>query len=220
LGESEKKMKKLKSMFITLTPEKRLYKLDKPVIAITGGIATGKSSVTEILTSQGFKIIDADKLVKGIYQTQDSVDYVKDNIPGAYSDGGINFKTLRELFFKSPEIKKKIEDFIYPNLKEAFLKEALSMPHQDFYLYDVPLLFERGIDSKVDLIIVVYAPRETQIQRVIERDHCSPELAKKILDEQMDIEEKRTKANFIIKNQGSKKELAVEVDKLLLELMN
>jgi dephospho-CoA kinase len=89
-----------------------------------------------------------------------------------------------------------------------------------FYIYDVPLLFERGIDSKVDLIIVVYAPRETQIRRVIERDHCSPDLTKKILNEQMDIEEKRTKANFIIKNQGSKKELAVEVDQLLLELMN
>ncbi len=213
-------MNKLKSMFVKLTPEKRLYQLDKPVIAITGGIATGKSSVTEILRSKGFKIIDADKLVKGIYQTLEAVDFVKRNIPEAYSDEGINFKTLRELFFKSPEIKKKIEDFIYPNLKEAFLKEALSLPQQDFYIYDVPLLFERGIDSKVDLVVVVYAPRETQIQRVIERDQCSMELAKKILDEQMDIEVKRSKANFIIKNQGSKKELAVEVDQLLLELMN
>jgi dephospho-CoA kinase len=158
--------------------------------------------------------------VKGIYQTPEAVDFVKRNIPEAYSDGGINFKALRELFFKSPEIKKKIEDFIYPNLKEAFLKEALSLPQQDFYIYDVPLLFERGIDSKVDLVIVVYAPRETQIQRVIERDQCSLEIAKKILDEQMDIEVKRSKANFIIKNQGSKKELTVEVDQLLLELMN
>jgi dephospho-CoA kinase len=213
-------MKKLKSIFAKLTPEKRIYQLDKPVIAITGGIATGKSSVSEILNSKGYKIIDADKLVKGIYQTQEALDFVKSNIPEAYSDGGINFKTLRELFFRSNEIKKRIEDFIYPNLKAAFLKEAASILNQDFYIYDVPLLFERGIDSKVDVVVVVYASRETQIHRVIERDHCSPELANKILDEQMDIEVKKTRANFIIKNQETKKELAVEVDQLLLELMN
>jgi dephospho-CoA kinase len=213
-------MKKLKSMFVKLTPEKRLYQLDKPVLAITGGIATGKSSVSEIMTSKGFQVIDADKLVKSIYQTPEAIHYIKNNIPAAYSVGRIDFKILRELFFKSSETKKLIEDFIYPNLKEAFLKETISITNQDFYFYDVPLLFERGLDSQVDLSIVVYTPKETQINRLIERDHCPLPLANAILSEQMDIELKRTKADFIINNFGTKKELAVEVDKLLLQLMN
>ena len=145
-------------------------------------------------------------------------EYIQMNIPEAFSEEGIDFRKLRELFFESPEIKKSIEEFIYPNLKDAFLKEASTMTQQNFYIYDVPLLFERGIDVKVDAIIVVYAPKEIQIERVIQRDRCSRDLAEKILSEQFDIESKKTKGDFVISNVGSKNELAAEVDKLLLQL--
>jgi dephospho-CoA kinase len=218
LGESKKEMKQLKSQFHKLKSENRLFGLTKPVIAITGGIATGKSSVTEILRRKGLGIIDADKLVKSIYQTKKAEEFIQMNIPEAFSETGIDFRKLRELFFESPEIKKSIEEFIYPNLKDAFLKEASTMTQQNFYIYDVPLLFERGIDVKVDAIIVVYAPKEIQIERVIQRDRCSRDLAEKILSEQFDIESKKTKGDFVISNVGSKNELAAEVDKLLLQL--
>ncbi len=213
-------MKELKLHYHKLKSENRLFGLKKPVIAITGGIATGKSSVTELLRAKGLGIIDADKLVKSIYQTREAEEYIKKNIPEAFSEAGIDFRRLRELFFESPEIKKSIEEFIYPNLRDAFLKEASAMNQQNFYIYDVPLLFERGIDLKVDVIIVVYAPRDIQIERVVQRDQCSRDLAEKILTEQIDIELKKTKGDFVIHNVGSKNELAVEVDKLLLQLLS
>ncbi len=213
-------MKELKSNYHKLKSENRLFGLTKPVIAITGGIATGKSSVTELLRSKGLGIIDADKLVKSIYQTKEAEEYIKKNIPEAYSKAGIDFRRLRELFFESQEIKKSIEEFIYPHLKDAFLKEASAMNQQNFYIYDVPLLFERGIDLKVDVIIVVYAPKEIQISRVVQRDQCSRDLAEKILKEQLDIELKKTKGDFVIHNVGSKYDLAAEVDKLLLQLLS
>lgn len=211
---------KLKTKFNKLSPAQRLYGLDKPIIAITGGIATGKSTVSESLNAKGYQVIDADKLVKAIYNTTQAKEFIRENVPEAYYEEGINFKRLRELFFSSEEIKKLIETFIYPNLKAAFLKEASGSSNQEFYIYDVPLLFERGLDSKVDLIIVVYAPKHIQIKRLIERDHCSLDTAEKILLEQMDIEQKVLKADFVIKNMSSKNDVAVEVDKLLLHVLN
>lgn len=212
-------MKSLRQEFVKLQQDSRLYHLDKPIIALTGGIATGKSTVTKRLEAKGIKIIDADALVKNIYSRQESQDFIRQNFPDVWKDDSIDFKVLREIFFKNPKVKEQVEGFIYSRLPQAFKKAAMEIQNQNFYVYDVPLLFERNLDTKVDLKIVVYAPRKVQMARLVERDGTKEEIRNKILMGQMDIEEKRLKADFVIDNSGSMTELAAEVDSLLQQIL-
>lgn len=212
-------MKNLKPKFIKLEPGFRLYNYDKPIIALTGGIATGKSTVTKLLEAKGLKVIDADQLVKSIYQKQETKDLIKTTFSDVWVNNEINFPKLRELVFQNPKVKELIEGFIYARLPEAFREATAKITDQDFYIYDVPLLFERNLDTKVDLKLVVYAPRSVQLARLIDRDGSKEEIGNKILDAQMDIEEKKEKADFVIDNSGSTVELAAEVDQLLQQIL-
>lgn len=212
-------MKKLNPKFITLTPDFRLYNFEKPIVALTGGIATGKSTVTKILEAKGFKFIDADLLVKNIYKTDEAKQFIRTHFSEAWVNNEINFAKLRELVFSNPKIKEVIESFIYARLPDAFREASSKIKNQDFFLYDVPLLFERGLDTKVDLKIVVYAPREIQLARILDRDGTKEEIANKILDQQMDIEEKKEKADLIINNSSSMAELAADVEALLNQIL-
>lgn len=212
-------MKKLKKKFIKLTPDYRLYNFDKPIIAFTGGIATGKSTVTRMLEARGFKFIDADLLVKNIYKTDESKQFIQTYFPEAWINNEINFTKLRELVFSNPKIKEVIETYIYARLPSAFREAAAKITNQDFYLYDVPLLFERDLDKKVDLKIVVYAPRKIQLARIIDRDGTKEDIANKILDLQIDIEDKKAMADIVVDNSRTEAELAASVEELLLQIL-
>lgn len=212
-------MKKLNKKFIKLTPDYRLYNFDKPIIAFTGGIATGKSTVTRMLEAKGLKFIDADLLVKNIYRTEESRQFIQTYFPEAWINNEINFAKLRELVFSNPKIKDVIETYIYARLPMAFREAASKITNQDFYLYDVPLLFERDLDKKVDLKIVVYAPRKIQLARIIDRDGTKEDIANKILDLQMDIEDKKDMADIVVDNSRTEAELAASVENLLLQLL-
>ena len=213
-------MKELKKEFIKLTPTERLYHYDRPVIALTGGIATGKSTVTKLLEGRDLKIIDADQLVKSIYAGDEAKNFIRTNFPTAWVNGNIDFKKLRELFFQDKKVQETVEGFIYQRLPEAFRKAAEKITDQRFYIYDVPLLFERNLQESVDFTIVVYAPRAVQLERLIQRDQMTPESAKSILDKQMDIEEKKSKADVVIDNSGTIEELGPEVDRLLRDILS
>ncbi len=213
-------MKKLKSKFYKLKPQERLYQYDRPLVAITGGIATGKSTVTRILEQKGLKIIDADQLVKSIYSLQETRKYIQTEFPEVWENNEINFIKLRALFFQNQKVKESIEAYLYKRLPDAFQKAAQQVLDQDFYLYDVPLLFERNLHQQVDLTIVVYAPENIQLARLIDRDQMKQDAAIRILKAQMDIEEKKGLADFVINNSGTLVELAAEIDSLLLQIID
>jgi dephospho-CoA kinase len=212
-------MKQLKKEFTRLKPNERLYGFDRPVVALTGGIATGKSTASAMLKDAGLKVIDADQLVKSIYASEDAQQFIQKEIPPAWQNNTIHFPTLRKIVFENLEYKTRVENFIYQRLPEAFKAAACSMTSQDFLLYDVPLLFEKNLDKKVDLSILVYAPKETQLERLIKRDQNPKDLAEKIITQQMSIEEKKKLADLVIQNNGSYEDLAAEVQKLLLQIL-
>lgn len=208
----------LKTSFITKTKEQRLYQMEKPVIGLTGGIASGKSTVSKMLISKGLKVIDADQLVKSIYQSKEAKDYIKNHYPKAWINEAIDFKELRKLFFQDQNIKSDIERFIYQRLPQAFLTACQESRDQDFIIYDVPLLFEKGLDKLVDASVLVYSPKEIQRQRLMDRDGHLEEMADQILAHQMPIDEKKQKADLIIDNSGSLEELAAEVEHFLQQV--
>lgn len=211
---------KLKEKYIKLNSQNRLHGLNIPVIGLTGGIATGKSTVAKFLRSKGLPLLDADELVKNIYAKVETKNFVKENFPKAVHQDSIHFPTLREIFFNEPQAKIEIESFIYQRLPQAFLEALTKLGNPNFIIYDVPLLFEKKLNPLVDLSVVVYAPRNIQKARLMRRDGILDEMAQNILNHQEDIEDKKLKADFLIDNSLSETELAEEINQFLRKILH
>ncbi len=169
------------------------------VIIITGGICTGKSTVCKIFEKNGYEIIDADKIAHRLLdENKESIGklfgkkYIKNN--------KIDRKGLGQLIFSDTEKKKELEDFLHPKIRKEIKKESerLQSIHKK-YLIDIPLFFE-SVGYKADVIIVVYAPKKVQLNRLMERECLRKDEALKRIISQMDIEEKRKLADLVIDN--------------------
>lgn len=211
-------MKNLKAKWITKNQQTRLYQIPVPIIGLTGGIGTGKSTVAEILREKNIPVIDADKLVKNIYQKRETLEFIAKHFPDIIEDGMIVFKKLREIVFVDSRAKKLVEDFIYAHLPAEFKKAYSAFQNPPFVVYDVPLLFEKKLNEFVDLSVCVYAPKHVQTERIISRDKSSSELAAKMLESQMDIDEKKHLSNLIITNTEDLEVLKKSVEQFLQEI--
>jgi dephospho-CoA kinase len=209
-------MHKLKSLHIKLTSQNRLYKSEVPIIGLTGGIATGKTTICDILKENGHFIIDADKLVKEIYAQSKTVQFIQQECPSAVKSNEINFASLRKSFFTDSELKEKIEQYIYSQLPAVFKRVLSKRGQQQVVIYDVPLLFEKKINMLVDLTISIYVPVETQFSRLLKRDNITKDLANKIISSQMPVDEKIKLSDYVLDNTADLETLEVEV----LNLMN
>jgi dephospho-CoA kinase len=207
--------KKLKNNLVKLSADKRLYQIPVPIIGLTGGIGTGKSTVAASLRKHGFAVIDADQNVKLVYQKPETLIFIKKHFLAAVHNEQIDFKKLREIVFINQDAKQLIEDYIYQHLPGVFLEAYKMFNNPEVIIYDVPLLFEKQLHLLVDVSVCVYAPREVQIQRLMARDHSTRDLAEKILSNQLDIEEKKKLSDFIIENTGDIHLLEHKVEEFL-----
>lgn len=211
---------KLKAEWNKLSPGKRLHGLNVPVIGLTGGIATGKSTVSKMLSDRGLPVINADLLVKDIYARQDTRDFIRNNYPDVIKGSEIDFRLLREKFFTAPVVKEEIEAFIYARMKEAFDNAYKKLGRPSLVVYDVPLLFEKHLESAVDMKVLVYAPAKIQRARLMERDGHEENMARTIMESQMDIEAKKDKSDFVIDNSATLEDLAEEVNQFLRQIQD
>jgi dephospho-CoA kinase len=209
----------LKPEFQKLTPKSRLYQLPVPIIGLTGGIASGKSTVAEILSQKGLAMINADQLVKDIYALPETLEFLNLHHPEVLKAKKIDFRMLREKVFKNPEVKTQIEKFIYQRLPAAFMNAYHKLQDPKLVVYDVPLLFEKNLESLMDVSVLVYAPRNIQRTRLMSRDSIAEELAESILKQQMDIEDKKQRAEFVINNSLTKEELTEEIEQFLRQIV-
>ncbi len=210
---------KLKEQYITKTSEQRLYQCEVPLIGITGGIATGKSCVSQILRENSHPLIDADEMVKEVYQNQETIEFVQNNFPQVFKEGAIDFKTLRKIAFEDKGKKFKLESFIYSKLPHLFSQKRKELKDISYLFYDVPLLYEKNLEDKFDLVICVYAPRQLQIERIQSRDNSPIEVIKNILDNQLSIEDKKERADFILSNTEDYASLKEKVLALLKQIL-
>ena len=212
-------MKEIKAELIKLTKSQRLYQVSHPVIGLTGGIATGKTTVAKLFEESGIPVISADFLVKEVYKMPEALEFILMHWPETVKNNSIQFELLRKIAFSNDKNRELIESFIYSKMKLAFDKTYSLLKSPTLLVYDVPLLFEKNLNPKVDLSICVYTSREVQTERLLKRDSIDIALAEKILNSQWDIEDKKKAADFVIDNSGDLEKLKIEFDKNLKQLL-
>jgi len=180
----------------------------KNAIVLTGGIGTGKSTVASFLKMYGYKIIDADKISKEVYE--EKKDLIKKNF------GTTDRKAIRKIVFKDKEKLKILENLILPEVRQRILNLAEKYEKDNVpYFVDLPLYFEKQNYPEFQKVLVVYAPKNLQIKRVMDRDKSSEDEVIAILNNQIDIEEKKKRADFIIDNSKDLKYLQKEIEKFI-----
>ncbi len=177
-------------------------------IILTGSIATGKSTVASLLKLYGYSVISADDVAHKILKKHSN------EIEKIF--GTSDRKELGKIVFNDKNKKKELENFVHPKIKENILEKSNELEKYNIpYFLDIPLYFETGNYNEFKDIVVVYTPYEIQLQRLMQRNNISQDEAKKLINLQLPIEEKKEKATYVIDNSKDLKHLQKEVDEFI-----
>jgi len=189
------------------------------IIGITGGIASGKSTVTNFLRQKGFEVVDADALVHQLQKPggrlyQILVEHFGEKV--LLEDGGLDRPLLASLIFSNSEEREWSKETQGQIIREELgsLRDKFSEIEELFFM-DIPLLFEQDYASWFDETWLVYVSRDTQLDRLMNRDQLSKESAETRLASQWPLEEKKKFATYILDNNGSREQLLSQVVTLL-----
>ncbi|EAD0070393.1 dephospho-CoA kinase [Listeria monocytogenes] len=177
-------------------------------IGLTGSVATGKSTVSNLIQQAGIPLVDADiaarKVVEpGTEGLKEIVAYFGEEI--LLADGTLDRAKLGEIIFKDKEKREKLNEITHPRVKNYMLeaRERFFRAGEELVFFDIPLLFESHLESLVDQIVVVWTTPETELKRLMERNNLTKEDALRRIESQMGIDEKARKADFVIDNNES-----------------
>jgi len=189
--------------------------MTKRIIGLTGGIATGKTTVTNYLASSyNLPILDADIYAREAVLVGSPI---LGAIAGRYGqqillgDGNLNRQKLGEIIFNQEDERNWIESLIHPYVRDRFL-EAITQSSSQILVLVVPLLFEAGMTDLVTEIWVVHCPEEQQLQRLMQRNQLNREQAQARINSQLSIAEKLARANVVLDNSSSLEVLLKQVD--------
>jgi len=205
--------------------EKLRGKDDRLLLGVTGGIATGKTTVANMLQDLGAHIIDFDVISHQLVEPGEPalkkiIDFFGKQV--LQENGQLDRKKLSDTVFGDMEKKKKLESFIHPRIREVFIRQIDEITRKDpeaIIQVVVPLLIETNMLPLFHKNLVVYTPRETQIERLMERDGISRENADNILQAQLPIDEKVGYADYVINNEKALEETRKKVAELWEELI-
>jgi len=187
------------------------------IIGLTGGIATGKSAVSTMLSKKGFQVIDADAIV---HQLQALGSPLLNKMAKAFGttilnqDGSLNRAKLGSLVFDDKKKRALLDSLVHPAVRAEFERQ-IQVAKVDILFLDVPLLFEAGFDDLADVTLVVTTSTQKQLERLVNRDGLSESEAKARIEAQMSVAEKAKLADFVIDNNGDLCELAESVEAFL-----
>jgi dephospho-CoA kinase len=190
------------------------------LLGVTGGIASGKTTVVHMLKDLGAYLIDFDVIARQVVEPEkpawkEIVDYFGRQV--LQEDGSLDRKSLSEVVFQDMEKRKKLEGFTHPRIFDEFFKQVNEITDGDpdaIILADVPLLIELNTQYMFHKILVVYAPEEMQIERLAARDGISKDQAAHMLKSQLPIDEKVGYADFVIYNDKPLEEVRKQVEEL------
>jgi dephospho-CoA kinase len=193
------------------------------VVGLTGGIASGKSTVSTMFREAGVPVICADELARDAVQPGSPALQEIGRVFGAAvieAEGGLDRGRMAELVFRDRSKREILEKIIHPQVarqKDLRIEQLRRSGHR-LAVVDVPLLYEKSWEGQFDLVVVVHVPRSIQEERLVERDAMSSEEARSRLDAQMSIDEKKCRADRVIDNSGSPEHTREQVHALLREL--
>ncbi|WP_436959536.1 dephospho-CoA kinase [Staphylococcus xylosus] len=191
------------------------------VIGLTGGIASGKSTVSELLTAHGFKVVDADIASRqAVEKGTEGLARVKEVFgdEALDEDGNMNRSYVGEVIFNQPEKRLVLNEIVHPIVRDIMEKEKEEYLEQGYnVIMDIPLLFENDLQETVDEVWLVYTSESIQIDRLMERNDLSMEEAKARVYSQISIDKKRRMADHVIDNRDTKLELKQNLENLLFK---
>jgi dephospho-CoA kinase len=195
-------------------------------VGLTGGIASGKSLVAEMLRERGAAVVDADRIAREVLAPGGAA---HNSVVRAFPDvvrpdGTVDRKALGSRIFADPTARRKLNALTHPTIRLRMAEEAeraAAAPGVDVIVFDIPLLFETtdGSDLGLEGAIVVYADDEVRLRRLATRDGLSEAEARRRLAAQMPLNEKAARANWVVNNTGSPEDTRGQVDHIWATLL-
>ena len=197
------------------------------VIGLTGGIGTGKSTVSQILKDRGFTVIDLDVISHEVIEFSSVVEKIVQNFGREVLDEDeagnctISREKLGKIIFSDKKKRLALNSIMHPEILKVMHKKILecelgkNKKKNKIIFVEIQLLFEVQWEKEFDYILLVSAEKSTQVQRILDRDRRNEEEALNIINSQMSLDEKRGKSDFVIENDGNIDDLNREVDKFL-----
>jgi dephospho-CoA kinase len=194
-------------------------------VALTGGIASGKSTVCKAFSRLGAKVLDADEVAREVVLPGRLAWKKLKHVFGSEffsPDGYLERKRMRKLIFADPVKRRQINTIVHPEVEREINRRYEKMSAMEtggIFIVDIPLLLEVGSADRFDLVLVVYVDEEVQLERLVRRDGLSREEANQALRVQIPLREKVEKADFVIDNNGSLQQTEAQVEGLWRKML-
>jgi len=186
-------------------------------VGLTGGIASGKTTVSDLFAARGVAVIDTDVISRQLLEPGElAFGQVRDHFGEGIlqSDGSIDRKRLRKIVFNERDARTWLETMLHPLIFQRSLEAIQDSAGGAYVLVVVPLLFETNFQSLVDRVLAVDCPAERQIERLVKRDNIDAGLAQKMLDQQLANDERLARAHDVIDNREDGSDLDGQVERL------
>ena len=184
------------------------------IVGLTGGIASGKSTVSNYFREFGAEVLDADVVAKELSEKEENVAKIIEIFGNEILDenGNISRKKMRERAFLEKDKLKQLNELLHPQIIEVFKNKRENTKEDEIVIFDIPLLFEAGMENLCDTVIVVYISKRVQLERMMKRDRHGLDLAERIIESQMSMSDKIDKADIIINNNCTLEDLKNNVN--------
>jgi dephospho-CoA kinase len=185
------------------------------LVGLTGGVGSGKSTVAEMMRELGAQVVDADEATHAVYEPgSPGFDAVVHEFGGEYVAGGrIDRSRLGELVFHDDDARRRLNSIVHPLVRDWMAQRTAEAAERgaEVVVQDVPLLFENGLERLFSTVVLVYAPEEVQVERLVSARGFTPERARAMIAAQMPIESKRGLAHHVINNSGAREDTHAQV---------
>ena len=197
------------------------------IVGLTGGIGTGKSTVSRKLRERGYSVIDLDVISREVIEYPEVIDELVRNFGNEILENqnntsgkkSISRNKLRQTVFKEEKKVSVLNSIMHPPIVEEMRRQVENFKKNYKTVFvEVQLLFEAKLEKEFDLTVLVYADKKTQLERVLKRDGRKEEEVQQIINAQMDMTEKRKLSNYIIENNEDPEMLDLEIEKFIKKL--